>query len=56
VSGVFAHGRIGKPNIDINGLMSSATTRVRPTTAGCDQLNKISSFPLPTNNNEVVHY
>jgi hypothetical protein len=46
VSGIFAHGRIGMPNDDVNVKMSSATVRVRPTMTGCDQLSEFSSFPF----------
>jgi hypothetical protein len=55
VSGIFAHGRIGRPNIDLSGEMSSATVRVRPAMTGCDQLNKFIVFHLPTNSNDKVN-
>ena len=56
MSEIFAHGRTGMPKFDINGLLSLAIARVRLATTGCEQLNKISSFPLLTNNNDEVHY
>ena len=56
MSEIFAHGRTGMPDFDINGLMSLAIARARLATTSCDQLNKISSFLLLTNNNDKVNY